>query len=147
MTLQIPASFGQYYNCLHSVQSYCFAMQRFRQTFLPCCHCCSCGCLRPAGEHTHTELRLTWSWQAAIRNRGEIWLGWTAGEVALPIFSGSIPFHKTTNTHSDRGVLSVVITGDNCLMIIFINSSVAFSPSNVNIISFSVPRAQLWVES
>lgn len=33
-----------------------------------------------------------------------------------------LSFHKTTNTHSDRGGLSVVITGDNYLMIISIIS-------------------------
>lgn len=44
---------------------------------------------------------------------GEAWLGLVGGEVALPIFPGRIPSDATTNMHSDRGVLSVVIIGDN----------------------------------
>lgn len=44
---------------------------------------------------------------------GEARLGLAGGEVALPIFPGRIPSDATTNMRSDRGVLSVVIIGDN----------------------------------
>lgn len=44
---------------------------------------------------------------------GEAWLGLVGREVALPIFRGRIPSDATTNMHSDRRVLSVVIIGDN----------------------------------
>lgn len=107
-----------------------FAMQWFRQASLPCWCCFRLGLSGPE-ENAPIELRRTWTWQAAIKNAstttgGETWLGLAAGEAALPFFPGRIPLHKTTNTHSDRGALSVVITGDNCLIIISIISYVVF---------------------